>query len=109
MPYKFYEDYETMEDIDAEYRQPYRREKSVTGTGELRRRHAARMRELELKEYEFADQMEARTMSFSVDLRNKYQIQSAINTLTAALAALENETFEIPRSAYDQHGRKMPY
>lgn len=102
MPYKFSDNYETVEDIKKEYKDPYKHKRySPAATGRDRRLYEARMREAELKEYELADQMEARYVTLSIDMRNKYQIKQAINMLTMALKSVENEVFEIPTPAYD--------
>lgn len=103
MPYRFSDNYETEEDIEREYRDPYKHPSfSPVSTGKERRLHAARMRRKELEEMELRDQMQARVINLNVDLRNKYQIKQAINILTTALAAAENEVYKIPIATYDE-------
>lgn len=103
MPYRFSDNYETEEDIEREYRDPYRHPRfSPVDVGEERRLHAARMRRKELEEMELRDQMQARVVNLNVDLRNKYQIKQAINILTTALEAAENEVYKIPIATYDE-------
>ena len=103
MPYMFSDNYETEEDIEREYRDPYRHPKfSPVSPGKERRLHAARMRRKELEEMELRDQMQARVVNLNVDLRNKYQIKQAINILTTALEAAENEVYKIPIATYDE-------
>lgn len=103
MPYRFSDNYETEEDIEREYRDPYRHPMfSPVDVGKERRLHAARMRRKELEEMELRDQMKARVVNLNVDLRNKYQIKQAINILTTALEAAENEVYKIPIATYDE-------
>lgn len=56
-----------------------------------------------LEMLEFQDQIKSRVMNFQVDLRNKYQIQNAIDILKAALITAENEVIEVPNNACDYY------
>lgn len=99
MPYAYKYRYETLDDIREEYSHPYRRTPCIPGTYNPireKREQAARDRQEYLERLEFEDQMAARNYTISVDLRNKYQVRTAIATLQAALKMLEDEVFEIP-------------
>lgn len=54
-----------------------------------------------INELEFADQMKSRRMTFSIDMRNKYEVKAALDTLTDAYKRLENEVFEIPHCPFE--------
>lgn len=108
MPYKYKHEnrYETLEDIDKDYKNPYKHSAwLLPGTHNpvrLARENAARERQQFLEELEFRDQMSARCCTLNIDMRNKYEIISAIKMLTAALQELENEVFEVP---FDPSGK----